>query len=160
FDLDPDPKVEWSDVVDCAKQIREFLRELGLECFLKTTGGKGLHLVVPIDRRNDWTEAKAFCKQVADAIVLAEPDRYIATASKAARSGKIFIDYLRNGRGATSVVAYSTRARPHATVSMPILWDELTTGMTPDYFNIKNATARLTRLKVDPWDEIDTLRQS
>ena len=109
FDLDPDPQVPWSTVVQAARQVRQFLQELGLESFVKTTGGKGLHLVVPLKGRHDWEEAKAFCKDVADLIVAADPDQYTANMSKAARPGKIYIDYLRNGRGATAIVPYSTR---------------------------------------------------
>ena len=111
FDLDPDPQVPWDFVIRSARKIRAFLQELGLESFVKTTGGKGLHLVVPVDRRHDWVEAKSFCKQVADLIEKADPQQYTVNISKAARRGKIFIDYLRNGRGATAVVPYSTRAR-------------------------------------------------
>ena len=111
FDLDPDPGVEWPEVVRAARELRLLLEELDLESFLKTTGGKGLHVVVPVVPRMDWDEAKAFCHAVADFMVRGAPDRYIATMSKAARKGKIFVDYLRNGRGATAVAAYSTRAR-------------------------------------------------
>src|SRR4051794_6374742 len=99
FDLDPDPTVTWPHVVNAAREVRLLLEELELESFLKTTGGKGLHIVVPIRRRLDWPEAKAFCRSVADFLVAAAPDRYIAKMSKAARKGKIFVDYLRNDRG-------------------------------------------------------------
>ena len=126
------------------------LEELGLASFLKTTGGKGLHLVVPVQPRVEWDEAKAFCRAVADRMVRAAPDRFIATMSKAARKGKIFIDYLRNGRGATSVAPYSTRNRPGATVSAPIAWDELTPNLHSDHFTIENLPARLARLKTTP----------
>ncbi len=114
FDLDPDPAVAWPQVVTAAREVRLVLQELGLVSFLKTTGGKGLHLVVPVTPRLEWDEAKDFCRSVANFIVRAAPDRYIATMSKAARKGKIFIDYLRNGRGATAIAPYSTRARPGA----------------------------------------------
>ena len=95
-----------------ARELRFLLEELGLTSFLKTTGGKGLHLVVPVQPRTEWDDAKAFCHSVADFMVRTAPDRFIATMSKAARKGKIFIDYLRNGRGATAVAPYSTRNRP------------------------------------------------
>ena len=117
FDLDPDPSVDWSDVVIAAREMRHLLLELGLTSFLKTTGGKGLHVVVPIVPRVEWEKARAFSRAVAELMVQAAPDRFIATMSKAARKGKIFIDYLRNGRGATAVAPYSTRAKPGATVS-------------------------------------------
>jgi bifunctional non-homologous end joining protein LigD len=160
FDLDPDPSVGWSDVVVAARQVRKFLEDLGLESFLKTTGGKGLHLVVPIDRRHDWDMAKAFCKDVADAVVAADPDRYTANMSKAARPGKIYLDYLRNGRGATAVVAYSTRSRPGAPVSTPLTWAELDGDIRSDTFTIRNVMARLGKLRRDPWDGIEKVRQS
>lgn len=160
FDLDPAPDVPWDRVVESARQIRQFLQDLGLESFVKTTGGKGLHLVVPIDRRHDWDDAKAFCKHVADAIVAADPDHYTANMSKAARGGKIFLDYLRNGRGATAIIPYSTRSKPNATISTPLTWDELSTRITSDHFTIANIRQRLTSLKKDPWEKIGKTRQS
>jgi bifunctional non-homologous end joining protein LigD len=160
FDLDPAPDVPWIQVVQSARQVRQFLEELGLESFVKTTGGKGLHLVVPVDRRHDWDEAKAFCKSVADTIVAADPERYTANMSKAARPGKIFIDYLRNGRGATAIVPYSTRARPGAPVSVPLTWEELSVRTTSDRFTVRNVGKRLASLKRDPWAEILAMRQS
>lgn len=159
FDLDPDPTVPWRRVVDSARQVRDFLKELGLESFVKTTGGKGLHLVVPIQRRHDWDQVKEFCKQVADLIVAADPAHYTANMSKAARPGKIFLDYLRNGRGATAIVAYSTRARPNAPVSVPLTWQELTPGIRSDQFTIRNIAHRLASLRQDPWEGIDQVRQ-
>ncbi len=136
------------------------LEELGLASFLKTTGGKGLHLVVPVQPRAEWDEAKAFCRAVADFMVRAAPDRFVATMSKAARKGKIFIDYLRNGRGATAVAPYSTRDKPGATVSAPIAWEELTPSLHSDHFTIENLPARLARLKKDPWADIAKTKQS
>ena len=159
FDLDPDPQVTWPHVVESARQIREFLQEIGLESFVKTTGGKGLHLVVPIDRRHDWDEAKTFCKQVADSIVAAAPQAYTSNMAKAARTGKIFIDYLRNGRGATAIVPYSTRARTGAPVSTPLTWKELSPKIPSNHFTVENLPQRLSKLKADPWDGIGKLRQ-
>jgi bifunctional non-homologous end joining protein LigD len=160
FDLDPDPGVAWSDVIKAARNVRATLEELELESFLKTTGGKGLHIVVPIQPKTEWDEANAFCRAVADFMVRLSPDRFIAKASKAARKGKIFIDYLRNGRGATAVAAFSTRNRPGATVSAPIAWDELTPSLHSDQFNIQNLPARLAKLKKDPWADIAKTKQS
>ncbi len=160
FDLDPDPSVAWPEVIKAARQVRLLLEELGLNSFIKTTGGKGLHLVVPVQPRTEWDEAKAFCRAVADFMVRAEPDRFIATMSKAARKGKIFIDYLRNGRGATAVAPYSTRNRPGATVSAPIAWDELTSSLHSDHFTIENLPARLSKLKTDPWAGLAKTKQS
>lgn len=159
FDLDPDPEVEWSQVVASARQVRQFLEDLGLVSFVKTTGGKGLHLVVPIARRHDWDEAKSFCKLVAETIVRASPGHYTSNMSKAARTGKIFIDYLRNGRGATAVLPYSTRARPFAPVSTPLSWEELTAKTRSNRYTVSNLRQRLQTLKRDPWAEIDAVRQ-
>ncbi len=159
FDLDPDPAVDWPQVVDAARAVRGLLEELGLTSFLKTTGGKGLHLVVPVVPRLDWSEAKSFCRAVADLMVQAAPDQFIATMSKAARKGKIFIDYLRNGRGATSVAPYSTRAKPGATVSTPISWEELSARLHSDHFTIENLPARLRELKKDPWADMAKTKQ-
>ena len=160
FDLDPDPEVAWKRVVDSARQIRDFLQELGLESFVKTTGGKGLHLVVPIDRRHEWDDVKSFCKRVADTIVSAAPHQYTANMSKAARGGKIFVDYLRNARGATAIVPYSTRARPGAPISTPLTWKELSPRLTSDHFTVQNIRRRLASLNGDPWEEIGKVRQS
>lgn len=159
FDLDPDVKVPWSRVVESARQVRRFLQDLGLECFVKTTGGKGVHLVVPIERRHEWDEAKAFCKLVADSIVAADPGHYVATMSKAARAGKIFIDYLRNDRGSTAIIPYSPRARDNAPVSTPLTWKELSPTIASDKFTIRNIARRIASLKKDPWEEIGSLRQ-
>jgi bifunctional non-homologous end joining protein LigD len=160
FDLDRDPSVDWPQFINAARAVRLLLEELGLASFLKTTGGKGLHLVVPIQPRTEWDKAKAFCHAVADFLVRAAPDRFIATMSKAARKGKIFIDYLRNDRGATAVAAYSTRAKPGATVSAPIAWEELTASLHSDHFTIEKLPARLSTLKQDPWADMAKTKQS
>ncbi len=160
FDLDPDPAVDWPQVVAAAREIRLLLEELELTSFVKTTGGKGLHVVVPIRRGPSWAEAKTFCRAVADFMVRAAPDRYIATMSKAARKGKIYVDYLRNDRGATAVAPYSTRAKPGAPVSVPIAWEELSAKLKSDFFTISNLPARLAKLKRDPWAALLTTKQS
>jgi bifunctional non-homologous end joining protein LigD len=160
FDLDPDPTVPWPRVVDSAHQIRTFLQEVGLESFVKTTGGKGLHIVVPLQRRHEWDEVKAFSKSVAELIERADPKHFTSKMAKAARVGKIFIDYLRNGRTATAIAAYSTRAKPRATVSVPLSWEELTSDIHADTFTIRNLPERLERLKKDPWAKIGSVRQS
>lgn len=159
FDLDPAPEVPWKTLVACAREVRTFLQELGLEIFVKTTGGKGLHLVAPIARTHEWDDAKSFCEQVATAITAARPDMYTANMSKKARTGKVFIDYLRNGRGATSVVPYSPRARDTASVSMPLAWGELSAKWPSDHFTLRNTLKRVAELKADPWREIDSLKQ-
>ena len=115
---------------------------------------------MPVQPRTEWDEAKTFCRAVADFMVRAAPDRFIATMSKAARKGKIFIDYLRNGRGATAIAPYSTRAKPGATVSAPIAWEELTSSLHSDHFTIENLPARLSKLKKDPWADLAKTKQS
>ena len=160
FDLDPDPSVPWSRVVDAAGEMRRFLEELGLQTFLKTTGGKGLHVVLPIRRTLEWPEAKQFCKNVAEQLMRRSPQHYTTNASKAARRGKIYVDYLRNGRGATAIAAYSTRARERATVSVPLDWKELKNLSGPAQFDIENVPRRLAKLKRDPWEGIDKVNQT
>ena len=125
FDLDPGEGTTWKDVIHGAVEMRELLEGVGFTTFLRTSGGKGLHVVVPIDRRTTWDDFKQFAKSVADTMTRDAPDRYIATMSKAKRHGKIFVDYLRNQRGATAIASYSTRRRQGAPVATPIAWDEL-----------------------------------
>jgi bifunctional non-homologous end joining protein LigD len=150
FDLDPDEGLPWTRVIDAARTIQQRLTGLDLPAFLKTTGGKGLHIVVPITPSLEWDELKAVCKSFADSLVRAEPTKYLATISKAARKGKILIDYLRNGRGATAVCAYSTRARAQAPVATPIDWQELTPELRPDQFTIRELPKRVATTH-DPW---------
>ncbi len=159
FDLDPDAGLAWERVVEAARKLRAKLGGLGFTCFVKTTGGKGLHVVVPLKPRADWDEVKEFTKMVAESLAREEPERYLANMSKAKRAGRIFIDYLRNGRGATAVAAYSTRARSGAPVSTPIRWEELGTGIRPDSFNVRNLGARLSRLRKDPWADFESSRR-
>jgi bifunctional non-homologous end joining protein LigD len=159
FDLDPGEGVSWSEVVAAARDIRAELQGRGLESFVKTSGGKGLHVVVPVAPRAGWDEAKAFTQGVAERMSRAHPDRYVANMSKRARRGRIFIDWLRNGRGATAVAAYSTRARPQAPVSTPLAWDELSEALRGDHFTVANLRERLDFLKQDPWEGFFKLRQ-
>jgi bifunctional non-homologous end joining protein LigD len=160
FDLDPGEGTTWKDVIRGAVEMRELLEGVGLSTFLRTSGGKGLHVVVPIDRRTTWDDFKQFAKSVADRMTRDAPDRYIATMSKAKRHGKTFIDYLRNQRGATAIASYSTRRRKGAPVAVPIAWDELSAKTRPDMFNIKNLPKRLDKLKKDPWADFFKVRQS
>ena len=148
-------------MVAAASEVRELLAHYELESFLKTTGGKGLHVVVPLSpRRHDWETAKAFTRQIAEELVARAPERYVATMSKAARRGKIFVDYLRNDHGATAIAAYSTRARTGAPVSVPLTWEELSPSLRSDHFHVGNLPSRLASLRRDPWQDIDRVRQA
>ncbi len=159
FDLDPGPGMPWEAVVDAALAVREMLESFGLSSFLKTTGGKGLHVVIPLVRKNSWDDIKAFSFGVAERMSQEDPAKYVSNMSKQIRTGKIFVDYLRNARGSTAVAPYSTRARPGAPVSTPIAWSEISdTG--PDSFGVRNLRERLRRLRRDPWAGFDECRQS
>lgn len=151
FDLDPGEDVTWTEVVEAAVEVRARLQADGLPAFLKTSGGKGLHVVVPLAPRAGWDDAKAYARGLADAMAADAPERYVAVATKAKRPGRIFVDYLRNGRGATAVAPYSTRARPGAAVSTPVDWDEMGPGLRPDHFGVANLGQRLAALSRDPW---------
>jgi bifunctional non-homologous end joining protein LigD len=160
FDLDPDPEIAWEPLKQAAQSLRAYLGELGLASFVKTTGGKGLHVVVPLIPKVDWDTAKEFSKQVAQHMVRQAPHRYTATMSKAKRQGKIYIDYLRNAKTATAVSAYSTRARAGASVSVPLRWNELGADLRADHFNLRNTAERLSRLSKDPWHDYETARRA
>ncbi len=160
FDLDPDVDVPWQRTVESALQLRDFLADLDLICGAKTTGGKGLHLVLPIERRTTWEDAKEISRAIAEAAAVADPNRYTTNMSKSARGGKIYIDYLRNSRGATAVVPYSTRAHAGCPVATPISWEELPNIKSSDQFTIANLPARLDKLKRDPWQFLDSVRQT
>jgi bifunctional non-homologous end joining protein LigD len=160
FDLDPGEGAAWRNVVDAARMVRDLLGELGLESYVRTSGGKGLHVVAPIARRTSWDDLKTFAKSLADGLVRDAPDRLIATMSKAKRTGKVFVDYLRNQRGATAVASYSTRARAGAPVATPLAWKELTARITPNGFTVDNVPPRVARLKSDPWEGFFQSRQA
>lgn len=161
FDLDPAPDVPWARVKDTAVALRVRLEDLGLASFLKTTGGKGLHLVVPLTRgRQTWDDIKNFSQGIAREFATAAPNLFTATASKTGRTGKIYIDYLRNSRGATSIAPYSTRARPGAPVAAPLRWDELAALKTPQKYTVRTLARRLASLKADPWADLPGTRQS
>jgi bifunctional non-homologous end joining protein LigD len=159
FDLDPAEGLGWETVVEGAQLMHGLLDEIGLRSFLKTTGGKGLHIVVPLKPERPWDEVKAFSKTIAEHLARTLPDRFTSNMAKAKRGGKIFIDYLRNGRGATAVAAFSTRAKPDATVSMPIFWEELGGDVRADTFTVRNVQQRLGGLKKDPWKDYWNLKQ-
>nr|WP_155097317.1 DNA ligase D [Paracoccus aestuariivivens] len=152
MDLDPGDGVDWAAVIQAAQEVRRRLEAAGLAAFLKTSGGKGLHVVSPLTPKADWRAAKAFTKALAEAMAADSPDRYVATIAKSKRRGRILIDYLRNQRGATAVAPYSTRARPGAPVSTPLDWAELGPDIGPAYFTVANLRDRLEMQESDPWD--------
>lgn len=159
FDLDPGEGVSFRDVAGAARHVRDRLEELGLRSFVKTTGGRGLHVVAPLVRRSGWEMVSGFARALAEEMERAHPDRYLAHASKADRNGRIFIDHLRNGWAATTVAAYSTRARPGATVSVPLRWDELDGALDPAELNVDTVPARLARQRKEPWQGYEGARQ-
>jgi bifunctional non-homologous end joining protein LigD len=159
FDLDPDPELAFKEVIAAAHHARGLLEELGLKSWLKTTGGKGLHVTVPILPRASWDEAKEFCRAIAEELTRRHPDRYLATMSKAKRRGKIFIDYLRNGRGATFIAPYSPRAREGAGIAMPIEWDQLNARFDPQSFTVRSAAKYLAKRRRDPFASLLEARQ-
>jgi bifunctional non-homologous end joining protein LigD len=158
FDLDPGPGVGWPTMIAAAREVRQRLNDLKLESFVKTTGGKGLHVVLPI-RPASWDEAKDFCRRVAETMARDSPGSYTATIRKSARNNRIFVDYLRNSREATAIAPYSTRARPGATVATPLTWQELGSQKAPNAFTLQNLGKRLARLRDDPWKEIGRIKQ-
>ena len=159
IDLDPGGDVAWPAVVDAAKLVRQVMTVLDLVSFVKTTGGRGLHVVVPLTPRADWTECLEFARAFAQTLVRWQPALFTERFAKAGRDDKILIDYLRNNRTNTSIAAFSTRARPHAPVSVPLAWSELSPTKTPDRFTMETVPGRLTRLKRDPWESYWKARQ-
>lgn len=158
FDLDPGPGTGWEDIITAARDVHRRLSDLNLVTFLKTSGGKGLHVVLPV-RPTPWNEAKDFAHAIAEGMARDEPERYTANLKKNARGNRIFVDYLRNSREATAVAPYSTRARPGAPVSTPVAWDELRSLSGAGRYTVLNLQQRLTRLSRDPWADIDKLDQ-
>ncbi|MEO7520873.1 MAG: non-homologous end-joining DNA ligase [Gemmatimonas sp.] len=151
FDLDPAPDVQWATVLATAQATRKLLAECGLDCWLKTSGGKGLHVVVPIARRVSWEDARDFSQLVVVRLMEADPDRIVNVASKAARTGKIYLDYLRNARGATTVAPWSTRSRDGAPVSVPVPWASASSLVGGASSDIDAASAYAKRMRNDPW---------
>lgn len=153
IDLDPGPDVTWERVIEAAFEVRQRFEDMGLTGFVKTSGGKGLHVVAPLKPKAQWPEVKAAMKALADSMSADSPEDYVSTISKAKRKGKILIDYLRNGRGATAVAPYSTRARTGAPVSMPLSFEELSPDILPNHFTVENVPARLAGTDADPWED-------
>jgi bifunctional non-homologous end joining protein LigD len=159
FDLDPDEAITWKRLVASAFEVRDLLKQLGLESFVKSTGGKGLHIVAPINPERSWTEIKEFAHHFVQMMENANQQLYLIKMTKAARKDRIFLDYLRNERGATAVAPYSPRARSGVRVAMPLSWRELKQGERPE-FSVVNFAQWKARLKRDPWAEMETLKQS
>jgi bifunctional non-homologous end joining protein LigD len=150
FDLDPGPAVAWRAMVEAARFVRKALDGLGLASWIKTTGGKGLHIVVPIIPTHEWSVCLSFARSFAAELAVHDPDRFTTKFSKSGREALILLDYLRNNRTNTAVAAYSARAKPNATVSVPIAWEELTPRLNPERWTITTLPRRLKTLK-DPW---------
>lgn len=159
FDLDPDPELPWQAIIDGAKEVRLRMQEFGLESFVKTTGGKGLHVVIPCVSHYDWGTIKAFSHAIAESMAHDSPKRYIAKASKAARKGKIFVDYLRNDLTATAIAPFSARARAQAPVALPIPWESLNSLLHPTDFTIESVLGYLANRKNDPWEDFFKVKQ-
>jgi bifunctional non-homologous end joining protein LigD len=158
LDIDPGPEVSWRAVCDAAGVVRRALEALDLESFVKTTGGRGLHVVVPLAPRADWSECLAFARGLAAQIAASDPEAYTTAFRKAGREHLLLIDYLRNNRTNTSIAAYSMRAKPHAPVSVPIAWTDLRPQLDPARLTVKTVPARLAR-GADPWAKYWTCRQ-
>jgi bifunctional non-homologous end joining protein LigD len=160
IDLDPDEALPWKTLREATQMVKALLDELGLQAFLKTTGGKGLHVVAPIEPKLGWDEVKEFTRGIALFLQRARPDLFIANMSKAKRSGKIFVDYLRNAETASAIAAYSARARREGGVSTPLAWDELGAADLRGRYTVKTLPARLRRLRADPWQDYFSARQA
>jgi bifunctional non-homologous end joining protein LigD len=159
FDLDPGEGVSWADIVKAARDVRDRLAAIKLESFVKLSGGKGLHVLVPI-AGTDWETTKTFVQAFAMAMAADDPERYVAKMTKSIRGGKIFVDYLRNSLEQTSVAAYSTRARAGAPVSVPVTWQELGRTTGGNQYTVLNVMKRLNGLKQDPWQDIGRVKQT
>jgi bifunctional non-homologous end joining protein LigD len=159
IDLDPGPGVPWSRLRDAAREVRERLDRRGLQSFLRTTGGKGLHIVAPLEAVHPWEEVRTFARSLAEAMQSDTPEAFIATADKQARAGKIYVDYLRNARGATAIANYSTRAKRGASVAVPIAWEELARITGSDHYRLAGIRRRVAQLERPAWPDFANFEQ-
>ncbi len=159
FDLDPGPGVAWPAIIEASRSLQDRLLDLGLKSYVRLTGGKGLHVGVLLKPRSGWDDVKAFARAVASAHAKDDPKKFTINMSKAKRRGRIFIDYLRNGRGSTAIASYSTRARMGAPVAVPIRWDELNPSLTSNRYNVVSVRRRLAALRSDPWEGLEESRR-
>ena len=160
LDLDPDAELPWTSICEAAGHVRAFLERLELSSFVKTTGGMGLHVVLPITRRHTWPEARGFARAIAEALARRVPSLFSARAGTEHRVRRVHVDYLRNAEGATAIAAYSLRTRPGLPVAMPIAWDDLAADVRGDHFNIDNAANAIAGRAVDPWADYERSRQT
>lgn len=160
FDLDPGEGVMWEDIIQAAREFRNILTALELAAFVRTTGGKGLHVVCPLSGDVTWGMLKQFAAAVAREVATAYPERYVASMSKKSRNGRIFIDHFRNARGATAIASYSTRARPGAPVATPLSWSELNASLDREHLTATRLPRRLAALRDDPWSGFRQVKQS
>lgn len=158
FDIDPDEALDFGNVRDAARHIRDVLKDWGLESVPMVTGGKGIHVIAPLTPRAEWPEVKAFCRFMADHLAETEPDQFTANIRKDKRKGRMFIDYLRNERGATAIAPFSTRARPGIPCAVPVAWEELDALPHANVFSLETAAAKAKER--DPWPDYFKLRQS
>jgi bifunctional non-homologous end joining protein LigD len=159
LDLDPDEGLAFAKVVDAALEMRELLKRAKLASYVKTTGGKGLHVVVPLAAKQDWDTVRTFAEGIAEMLAASAPDRYVATMSKRARKGKIFVDWLRNAKGATAILPYSVRARAGSPVAMPVAWTDLA-RLDPRELTVRTVPPILAKLRKDPWADVLTIEQT
>jgi bifunctional non-homologous end joining protein LigD len=162
LDMDPGEGIGWSELVEGTALVKKMLDLLGLESFLKTSGGKGLHVVVPLAPSEAWgyDEVKDFSQAIVQHLARTIPQLFVAKSGAQNRVGRIFVDYLRNGTGATTVAAFSARARPGLGVSVPVKWSELKALERADQWNVRNVHERLARLRTDPWKGYDRVKQT
>jgi bifunctional non-homologous end joining protein LigD len=158
FDMDPDEAIDWKTLTATAREFRSRLEELGLESFLKTTGGKGLHVVVPIRPENEWPAVKQFAHDIVLGMERKKPSLYVTKMTKSLRKNRIYLDYLRNDRGSTAIAPYSPRARSGAPVALPLNWNDLQATTRP-LFHVMDFDSWKKRLTKDPWAEMGKVKQ-